>query len=60
MENTIRVAIIGTAKRSYRQFGKLLQQLPGVELVSVWGRSTDSARKLGEHLGVPWYTDLDA
>jgi len=59
MEDTIRVAIIGTAKRSYRQFGKLLQQLPGVELVSVWGRSTDSARKLGEHLGVPWYTDLD-
>jgi predicted dehydrogenase len=30
-----------------------------VELVAGWGRSTDSARRLGESLGVPWYTDLD-
>ena len=24
----------------------------------MWGRSEDSARRLGESLGVPWYTDL--
>jgi predicted dehydrogenase len=59
MADTIRVAIIGTAKRSFGFYGNILRQLPGVELVSVWGRSTDSARRLGEHLGVPWYTDLD-
>jgi predicted dehydrogenase len=59
MEDTIRVAIIGTAKRSFGFYGRLLQQLPGVQLVSVWGRSTDSASRLGESLGVPWYTDID-
>jgi predicted dehydrogenase len=30
-----------------------------VRLVSVWGRSKDSARSLGTNLGVPYYTDLD-
>jgi predicted dehydrogenase len=60
MSEPIRVAIIGTAKRSIRLYGKLLKQLPGVEFVSVWGRSTDSVRKLGEAYNVPWYTDLDA
>jgi predicted dehydrogenase len=55
----IRVAIIGTAARSGYLYGPLLQALPDVELVAVWGRSTDSARRLGENLNVPWYTDLD-
>jgi predicted dehydrogenase len=59
MEDSIRVAIIGTGKRSFGFYGKLLQQLPGVQLVAVWGRSADPARRLGEGLGVPWYTDLD-
>jgi predicted dehydrogenase len=54
-----RVAIIGTAKRSSYLYGPLLQALPGADLVSVWGRSEDSARRLGESLGVPWYTDLE-
>lgn len=54
----MRVAIIGTAKRSDYLYGPLLQALPEVELVSIWGRSVDSARRLGESLGVPWYTDL--
>jgi predicted dehydrogenase len=52
------IAIIGTAKRSDYLYGPLLKALPEVELVSVWGRSMNSARKLGESLGVPWYTDL--
>ncbi len=55
----LRISIIGTAKRSDYLYGPLLQQIPGVELVSVWGRSEGSARNLGESLGVPWYTDLD-
>jgi predicted dehydrogenase len=56
----IRVAIIGTARRSYYLYGPLLKALPEeVALVSIWGRSTDSACWLGESLGVPWYTNLD-
>jgi predicted dehydrogenase len=30
-----------------------------VELVAVWGRSINSARRLGEDLNVAWYTNLD-
>jgi predicted dehydrogenase len=60
MSDAIRIAIIGTAKRSHRIYSKLLQQLPNAQLVSVWGRSTDPARNLGETFNVPWYTDLDA
>src|SRR5712692_6425136 len=54
----IRIAIIGTGKRSDYFYGPILRELAGVELVSVWGRSADSARRLGESLQVPWYTDL--
>lgn len=57
-QEPVRVAIIGTARRSNYLYGPLLRALPGVELVGVWGRSSDSARRLGESLGVPWYTDL--
>jgi len=59
MEDSIRIAIVGTGQRSFGIYGKLLQQLPGVQLVSVWGRSADPARRLGERFGVPWYTELD-
>jgi predicted dehydrogenase len=56
----IRVAIIGTGRRSDYLYGPIIQALPqDVELVAVWGRSVDSARQLGESLNVPWYTDLD-
>ena len=58
-DHPVRIAIIGTAKRSDYLYGPLLQNLPGVELVAVWGRSADSARRLGESLKAPWYTDLD-
>ena len=59
-QEPIRVAIIGTAARSAYLYGPLLQALtPEVRLVSVWGRSADSARQLGTSLGVPWYTNLD-
>ena len=60
MPAPIRVAIIGTARRSDYLYGPIVAALPEqVELVAIWGRSTESARHLGESLGVPWYTDLD-
>lgn len=59
MREPLRVAIIGASKRSSYMYGPLIQALPDeVKLVAVWGRSSDSARRLGEGLGVPWYTDL--
>src|SRR5260221_7196543 len=54
----MRIAIIGTGKRSDHFYGPLLRAIPGLELVSVWGRSKESARRLGESLKAPWYTDL--
>lgn len=54
----VRVAIIGTARRSDYLYGPILKALPGAELVAVWGRSPASARRLGESLAVPHYTDL--
>ncbi|HET9224089.1 MAG TPA: Gfo/Idh/MocA family oxidoreductase, partial [Roseiflexaceae bacterium] len=54
-----RVAIIGTSRRSQGMYGPILKALPDVELVAVWGRSDDSARRLGTSLGVPAYTELD-
>jgi predicted dehydrogenase len=57
--NPIRIAIIGTAKRSSYLYAPLLAELRDeVELVAVWGRSEASARRLAQNLGVPWYTDI--
>ncbi|MGI8747736.1 MAG: Gfo/Idh/MocA family protein [Deinococcus sp.] len=59
MTEPLRVSIIGTAARSDYLYGPILKALPQeVELVSVWGRSPESARRLGESLGVPAFTDL--
>ncbi len=56
----LRVAIIGTARRSDYLYGPLIKALPDqVELVSVWGRSPDSTLRLSQSLGVPGYTDLE-
>jgi predicted dehydrogenase len=56
----LRVAIIGTARRSSYLYGPLLAALPDeFQLVSVWGRSADKAEALGAELGVPAYTDLE-
>ena len=59
MNERMRIAIIGTAKRSSYLYGPLLKAMPEVELVAVWGRSTESAQKLGASLGVPAYTSLE-
>jgi len=41
-------------------YGPLIKALSTeVTLTSVWGRSSESARNLGESLGVPWYTNID-
>jgi len=43
----VRVAIIGTGRRSSYLYGPILGGLSSaVELVSVWGRSEGSARRL--------------
>jgi len=56
----VRVAIVGTAKRSDYLYGPLIRALPDeVELVSVWGRHVDSVERLGKSLGVPAYADMD-
>jgi predicted dehydrogenase len=56
----LRVALVGTGKRSDYLYAPIIAGLPEhVELVAVWGRSTDSARRLGEMLGKPWFTDLE-
>lgn len=57
-DTPLRVAIVGTAKRSNYLYGPLLKAMSGVELVGVWGRSEESAQKLGASLDVPAYTDL--
>jgi predicted dehydrogenase len=60
IKQPLRVAIIGTARRSDYLYGPLLKALSDeVQLVSVWGRSAESARRLGESLQTPWYTNLD-
>lgn len=58
MTEPIRVAILGTGRRSLGFYGRVLQRLPGVQLVAVWGRSAEPAQRLGEALHVPYYTDL--
>lgn len=41
-------------------YGPLLKTLSDhVKSVAVWGRSERPARKLGDLLGVPWYTNFD-
>jgi predicted dehydrogenase len=56
----LRVAIVGTAKRAAYMYGRLLPVLSDqVRLVGVWGRSKDSAKRLGDSLGVASFTDLD-
>ncbi len=58
-QNALRIAIIGAAHRAAWLYAPLLKALKDdVELVSIWNRSEASARRLGEALGVPWYTDL--
>ncbi len=56
----LRVVLIGGSKRSSYMYRTILRGLCGeVELVGVWARSAESARRLGEETGVAWYTDME-
>ncbi len=55
----VRIALIGTSRRTSYLYWPLLRAMPEVKLVSIWGRSADKARALGAQFGVPAYTDLD-
>ena len=56
----IRVAIIGTAKRSSYLYGPLVKALSDqVKLVAVWGRTEEKVQALAAELGVPGFTDLN-
>jgi predicted dehydrogenase len=58
-QDPLRVAIIGTGRRSSYLYAPLLRAMPQVQLASVWNRSAEKAQALGAELGVPAYTDLD-
>ena len=59
-KNPLRVAIVGTAKRSDYLYGSLIKSLTeDMELVSVWGRSVESVELLGKSLDVPAYTSME-
>jgi predicted dehydrogenase len=54
-----RVALVGTGARASYMYAPILRALSTeLELVAVWGRSAESARHMGEDLGIAWYTDL--
>src|SRR3990172_3376045 len=56
----LRVAIIGTAPRAIYMYAPVLRGLAHeVEIVAAWGRREESAARLGQTLGVPWYVDVD-
>lgn len=55
----LRVALVGAGKRAAYMYAPILRALKGdVELVAVWSRSSDSARRLGEQLAVPYFSDM--
>lgn len=60
MSERIRVALLGTSKRTDYLYGPLLALFQkDVEFVGIWGRSEDKAKASGEKFGVPWFTDLE-
>jgi predicted dehydrogenase len=58
-QDPLRVALIGTGRRSSYLSGPLLRAMPDLPLVAAWGRSEDKAKALAGQFGVPAYTDLD-
>ena len=60
MNERLRFLIVGTSKRSDTLYAPLLKQLSAeVELVGVWGRSSDKAQAFGEKYKIPWFIDLE-
>ncbi len=54
----VRIAFIGAGRRTLYLYRRILEEMDGVELVGVWSRSEESAKRLGEELGLPWFTDM--
>lgn len=59
LQDPLRLALIGTGKRQAYLYEKLVRAMPEVDLVGLWGRSQESAQRMGDELGIPWYSDLD-
>ncbi len=60
-KSAVRVALIGSSRRSQKVYGPILKGLVlsgEIDLVAVWSRSESSARELGKLLEAPAYTDL--
>ncbi len=55
----IRVALIGTSRRTSYLYWPLLKAMPEVQLVAIWGRNAEKVRALGTQFGVPAHTNLD-
>ena len=55
MARRVRFALIGASSVALHH-GRTLQRCPGVELVQVYSRDPDRARRLAEALGVSWTT----
>ncbi|TVQ21810.1 MAG: gfo/Idh/MocA family oxidoreductase [Spirochaetaceae bacterium] len=55
----IRVAMLGAGNRALYLYRRLIDAIDDVELVGAWSRSDSSAKRLGEELGVPWFTSME-
>ncbi len=53
------MAFLGSGRRASYLYARLVAGMGSVTLVGVWSRTAESARRLGEELGVPWYTSMD-
>lgn len=53
-----RVAFIGAGRRTLYLYRRIIEEMDDVELAGVWSRSEKSAKRLGEDLGLPWFTDM--
>lgn len=58
-QEPIRVALIGTSRRTSYLYWPLLQAIPDIRPVAIWGRNEEKVRALGAQFGLPAYTDLD-
>ena len=54
----IRIAFIGAGSRTLYLYRRILEEMDSVELVGLWSRTEESAKHLGEELGLPWFTDM--
>lgn len=51
--------MIGTSRRTSYLYWPLLQAIPDIRPVAIWGRNEEKVRALGAQFGLPAYTNLD-